>query len=54
MERKVAFVLGGGGHAGAAEVGMLHALLERGVRPEIDLRLASDLLSVARETRGIV
>ena len=24
------------------------------VRPEIDLRLASDLLSVARETRGIV
>ncbi|HST24451.1 MAG TPA: patatin-like phospholipase family protein [Gaiellaceae bacterium] len=35
MERKVAFVLGGGGHAGAAEVGMLHALLERDVRPEL-------------------
>jgi NTE family protein len=31
----VAFVLGGGGHAGAAEVGMLHALLEREVRPDL-------------------
>ena len=35
MERKIAFVLGGGGHAGAAEVGMLDALLERGVRPDL-------------------
>jgi NTE family protein len=35
MEAKVAFVLGGGGHAGAAEVGMLHALLERGIRPDL-------------------
>ena len=31
----VAFVLGGGGHLGAAEVGMLHALLEHGVRPDL-------------------
>jgi NTE family protein len=31
----VAFVLGGGGHAGAAEVGMLHALLDRHVRPDL-------------------
>src|ERR1700745_3056885 len=30
---KVAFVLGGGGHNGAYEVGMLRALLEHGVRP---------------------
>src|SRR5688572_3769789 len=31
----VAFVLGGGGHNGAAEVGMLRALLERDIRPEL-------------------
>jgi len=31
----VAFVLGGGGHLGANEVGMLHALLERGVAPDL-------------------
>jgi NTE family protein len=31
----VAFVLGGGGHLGAAEVGMLHALLAHGVRPDL-------------------
>jgi NTE family protein len=31
----VAFVLGGGGHLGAAEVGMLHALLQHGVRPDL-------------------
>jgi NTE family protein len=35
MAQRVAFVLGGGGHAGAAEVGMLHALLERGIRPDL-------------------
>jgi NTE family protein len=32
---RVAFVLGGGGHAGAAEVGMLHALLDRRVQPDL-------------------
>lgn len=31
---RVAFVLGGGGHLGAAEVGMLQALLEAGIRPD--------------------
>lgn len=33
--QRVAFVLGGGGHAGAHEVGMLKALVERGVRPDL-------------------
>src|SRR5215217_1915075 len=32
-----AFVLGGGGQLGAHEVGMLRALLERGVRPDLVL-----------------
>ncbi|MDQ4048040.1 MAG: patatin-like phospholipase family protein [Actinomycetota bacterium] len=32
---KVAFVLGGGGHLGAHEVGMLRALLERGIVPDL-------------------
>ncbi|BDV29417.1 patatin-like phospholipase family protein [Microbacterium terricola] len=31
----VAFVLGGGGVRGAVEVGMLRALLERGIRPDL-------------------
>ena len=36
MDRgKVAFVLGGGGHLGAHEVGMLRALLERGIAPDL-------------------
>jgi NTE family protein len=30
-----AYVLGGGGHMGAAEVGMLRALLERGLAPDL-------------------
>jgi NTE family protein len=33
----VAFVLGGGGHLGAHEVGMLRALLERGIVPDLVL-----------------
>jgi NTE family protein len=33
--RGTAFVLGGGGVLGAAEVGMLRALFERGVRPDL-------------------
>lgn len=32
---RTAFVLGGGGHLGAHEVGMLRALLERGVVPDL-------------------
>ena len=35
MPRRTAFVLGGGGVLGSAEVGMLRALLERGVRPDL-------------------
>jgi NTE family protein len=33
--KRVAFVLGGGGHNGAAEVGMLRALLERSIMPDL-------------------
>lgn len=33
----IAFVLGGGGHMGAHEVGMLRALLERGIKPDLVL-----------------
>lgn len=36
-ERGVAFVLGGGGDLGANEVGMLRALLERGIVPDLIL-----------------
>jgi len=32
---KVAFVLGGGGHNGAYEVGMLRALFEHGIKPNV-------------------
>ncbi|WP_400998455.1 patatin-like phospholipase family protein [Agromyces sp. GXQ0307] len=32
---KVAFVLGGGGVLGAVQVGMLRAVLERGIRPDV-------------------
>jgi NTE family protein len=35
QEHKVAFVLGGGGLLGAGEVGMLQALLEAGVVPDV-------------------
>jgi NTE family protein len=35
VDRKLAFVLGGGGQLGAAEVGMLRALFERDVRPTL-------------------
>ena len=32
---KIAFVFGGGGHLGAHEVGMLRALVERGIAPDL-------------------
>jgi len=32
---QIAFVLGGGGHLGAYQVGMLRALVERGLRPDL-------------------
>jgi NTE family protein len=35
QEGKVAFVLSGGGNLGAVQVGMLRALLERGIRPDL-------------------
>ena len=35
MRKKIAFVLGGGGVLGAHEVGMLQALSEAGIRPDI-------------------
>jgi NTE family protein len=35
--KPVAFVLGGGGPLGACEVGMLKALMERGIRPDLVL-----------------
>ena len=35
MPQKVAFVLGGGGHLGAYEVGMLRALVEHGIVPDL-------------------
>jgi len=34
---EVAFVLGGGGHRGAYEVGMMKALTEQGIRPDVVL-----------------
>lgn len=34
-QRKAGFVLGGGGHMGAYEVGMLRALLESGIEPDL-------------------
>lgn len=47
-----AFVLGGGGVLGAVEVGMLRALLERGIRPDLILGTSVGALNgalVARE-----
>lgn len=35
MTAKVAFVLGGGGVLGAVQVGMLRAVLDRGIRPDL-------------------
>ncbi|MGB0099605.1 MAG: patatin-like phospholipase family protein [Nocardioides sp.] len=49
-----AFVLGGGGVLGAVEVGMLRALLERGIEPDLVLGTSVGALNgamVAREPR---
>ena len=35
MESPIAFVLGGGGIRGAVEIGMIQALLEAGIRPDV-------------------
>ncbi len=34
-KRKIAFVLSGGGNLGAVQVGMLRALVEAGITPDI-------------------
>ncbi|GAB2868022.1 patatin-like phospholipase family protein [Nocardioides pacificus] len=52
-----AFVLGGGGVLGAAEVGMLQALFERGVVPDLVLGTSIGAINgamVAREPRAAV
>jgi NTE family protein len=46
-----AFVLGGGGVLGAVEVGMLRALLERGVRPDLILGTSVGALNGALVAR---
>lgn len=51
---KTAFVLGGGGILGAVEVGMLRALFERGITPDLVLGTSVGALNgamVAREPR---
>ena len=50
--RRTAFVLGGGGLLGAVEVGMLRALLERDIKPDLVLGTsigALNGLAVARD-----
>jgi NTE family protein len=44
---RTAFVLGGGGNLGAIQVGMLQALLERGVRPDILIGCSVGALNAA-------
>ena len=46
-----AFVLGGGGVLGAVEVGMLRALLERGIRPDLVLGTSVGALNGAMVAR---
>jgi NTE family protein len=52
-ERQVAFVLGGGGIHGAAEVGMIRALLEHGVRPNLVLGTSIGAMNGALLAAGI-
>ena len=46
-----AFVLGGGGVLGAVEVGMLRALLERGIVPDLVLGTSVGALNGAMVAR---
>src|ERR1700709_945303 len=48
----VAFVLGGGGILGSTQVGMLQALLERGVRPDLIVGTSVGALHGALIGRG--
>ncbi|MFP4235853.1 MAG: patatin-like phospholipase family protein [Nitriliruptoraceae bacterium] len=52
-ERRVVFVLGGGGIHGAAEVGMLRALLEHGIRPDLVLGTSVGALNGALLAAGV-
>ncbi len=53
----VAFVLGGGGVLGAVEVGMVRALLERGIRPDLivgtSIGAVNGVLVAARPDRSV-
>ncbi len=46
-DRRVAFVLSGGASLGAVEVGMLHALYERGVAPDLIVATSAGALNAA-------
>jgi len=55
---RTAFVLGGGGLLGAVEIGMLRALLERDLRPDLVLGTSvgalNGLMVAADPTRGVI
>ena len=44
---RTAFVFAGGGSLGAVEVGMLHALVERGVRPDFAVGASAGAINAA-------
>jgi NTE family protein len=50
----IAFVLGGGGVLGAVEVGMVRALIEAGIRPEIIVGTSIGALVAADPSIGVV
>ncbi|MFU8841583.1 MAG: patatin-like phospholipase family protein [Nitriliruptoraceae bacterium] len=52
-QRRVAFVLGGGGIHGAAEVGMIRALLEHGIRPDLVLGTSIGAMNGALLAAGV-
>jgi len=58
MAARTAFVLGGGGLLGAVEVGMLRALLERGITPDLVLGTSvgavNGLVVASEPTLGVV
>jgi hypothetical protein len=46
-EPRTAFVLTGGGSLGAVQVGMMHALLERGIEPDLFVGASAGALNAA-------
>src|SRR5688572_1736515 len=46
-EPRTAFVFGGGGNLGAVQVGMLQALVERGIRPDVLIGCSVGALNAA-------